>query len=62
MWAQAAEAARSLEAVDVGARLAATPVETILGRVTFDAGGDGNLPLYAIREWRDGALREIVPP
>ncbi len=53
-WAQAAEAADSLEPDAVAAALGTGTFDTILGPVTFDENGDSNVPAYVWYEWRDG--------
>jgi branched-chain amino acid transport system substrate-binding protein len=56
-WRAAADAARSLEAPAVGAALQQGRFETVLGRLSFAANGDADVPSYDVVGWKDGAWR-----
>ena len=53
-WAQAVEAAGSTALPEVASALRSATFDTVVGAVTFDENGDGNLPDYIVYEWRDG--------
>jgi branched-chain amino acid transport system substrate-binding protein len=53
-WAQAAQAAGSMDATKVEASLRANKFDTVLGHVGFDAKGDITAPGYVFYVWKDG--------
>jgi hypothetical protein len=53
----------ALPAADPGAALAGIAVDDpALGRITFDAKGDANIPSYLVSAWRDGAWKPAAAP
>jgi branched-chain amino acid transport system substrate-binding protein len=56
MWAAGAARAGSPRSIDVARIFSAGHQETLLGPVTFDERGEGDLPSYAVFRWRQGAL------
>src|SRR5690606_36233273 len=53
-WAQAAEAAGSVDHDAVVAKLNAGTFKTVLGDSSFDDKGDSKLPGYVFYEWKNG--------
>jgi branched-chain amino acid transport system substrate-binding protein len=58
-WAQAVEAAGTLDLAAVTGQLRGRRFDTVLGRVEFDDKGDTIGPDYVLYEWRDGQLEEL---
>lgn len=53
-WAEAAKRAGTLDAENVAAMLHGQSFETVIGRLTFDAKGDVDLPSFEIYRWSKG--------
>jgi branched-chain amino acid transport system substrate-binding protein len=53
-WAEAAKRAGTLDAENVAAMLHGQSVETVIGKLTFDAKGDVDLPAFEIYRWSKG--------
>jgi branched-chain amino acid transport system substrate-binding protein len=53
-WAEAAKRAGTVDAENVAAVLHGQSFETVIGRLTFDAKGDVDLPAFEIYRWSKG--------
>jgi branched-chain amino acid transport system substrate-binding protein len=61
-WAAAVREIGTAQASAVAGRLAARPLETIIGGLAFDAGGDARLPSFAVAIYDNGRLsKEPLP-
>jgi branched-chain amino acid transport system substrate-binding protein len=58
-WAQAAGAAKSIDAGKVIGKLNAMEFNTVLGSFKFDKKGDPNLPPYKFYKWSNGTYEQI---
>jgi len=58
-WAQAVEAADTLEFDRVVTALLTGRFETALGDIAFNARGDAEIPGFVVYAWRDGAYRVV---
>jgi branched-chain amino acid transport system substrate-binding protein len=58
-WANAAKRAGSLDAAKVVAMLRATPADTVIGAVQFDAKGDNAAPGFVVYRWHDKIAETI---
>ena len=59
MW----QTAGKKTAADPGAALAGLALnDSALGRITFDAKGDADIPSYSVSAWRDGAWKPAAAP
>jgi branched-chain amino acid transport system substrate-binding protein len=58
-WAQAAGAAKTVDAEKVIAKLNEMEFSTVLGSFKFDGKGDPNLPPYKFYEWKAGQYEQI---
>ncbi len=59
VWAQAVEAAGSVDLDDVMGALNAGTFDTVLGDITFDGNGDIKQPAYVWYEWSAGNYEQI---
>ena len=59
-WAQAAERARSTKADVVAKALKSGQLDTVLGRIGFDAKGDVSAPGYVFYEWKNGGYDYVA--
>ncbi len=53
-WAEAAKRAGSLDAENIAAVLHGQSFETVIGKLTFDAKGDVDLPSFEVYRWSKG--------
>ncbi|MBL24339.1 MAG: branched chain amino acid ABC transporter substrate-binding protein [Rhodospirillaceae bacterium] len=53
-WAAAVENAKGVDPTNVAKALQTKPVETVLGKISFDLKGDVNAPGYVMYEWKNG--------
>lgn len=53
-WVAAVRSAKSTDPKKVAAALRGAPVETVLGKISFDKKGDVNAPGYVMYEWKNG--------
>jgi branched-chain amino acid transport system substrate-binding protein len=60
-WRGAVQQAQSIAGDAVGKALQGSGFNTVLGRLTFDAKGDAELPAYDMVWWGDGAWRAQRP-
>lgn len=58
-WKQAVEAAGSMDAEKVIAKLNELEFSTVIGKFKFDDKGDPNLPPYAFYKWSNGTYEQI---
>lgn len=58
-WAQAAMAAKSVEASKVADAMRAGTFQTVLGPLGFDAKGDVKAPTYVVYQWQGGKFAEL---
>lgn len=60
VWAEAAKRAGSTEADKVAAMMHGQSFETVIGRLTFDAKGDVDLPSFTVYRWSRGDYAPVV--
>jgi branched-chain amino acid transport system substrate-binding protein len=59
VFKQAAEKAKSTDVKKLVEAMTGTEFTTAIGKFSFDAKGDPNLPPYAIYDWKNGTYEQM---